>query len=47
LIWAEQRRAYRQHPGEYYLIESANPNVQGIDGAVFSFVEFLHELATV
>jgi acetylornithine deacetylase/succinyl-diaminopimelate desuccinylase-like protein len=34
-------------PDEYYLIESANPKVQGIDGAVFSFVEFLHELATV
>jgi acetylornithine deacetylase/succinyl-diaminopimelate desuccinylase-like protein len=34
-------------PDEYYLIESANPKVQGIDGAIFSFVEFLHELAAV
>jgi acetylornithine deacetylase/succinyl-diaminopimelate desuccinylase-like protein len=34
-------------PDEYYLIESANPKVQGMDGAVFSFVEFLHELAAV
>ena len=34
-------------PDEYYLIESANPKVQGIDGAAYSFVEFLHELATI
>jgi len=34
-------------PDEYYLIESANPKVQGIDGAVFSFAEFLHELAAI
>src|SRR5882724_1170719 len=32
-------------PDEYYLIESANPKVQGMDGAAFSHVEFLHELA--
>jgi acetylornithine deacetylase/succinyl-diaminopimelate desuccinylase-like protein len=32
-------------PDEYYVIESANPKVQGMDGAVFSFVEYLHELA--
>jgi acetylornithine deacetylase/succinyl-diaminopimelate desuccinylase-like protein len=32
-------------PDEYYLIESKNPKIQGIDGAVRSFVEFLHELA--
>ena len=31
-------------PDEYYLIESANPNVQGFDGAVMSFVEYLFEL---
>ncbi|HEX2834663.1 MAG TPA: M20/M25/M40 family metallo-hydrolase [Thermoanaerobaculia bacterium] len=31
-------------PDEYYLIESANPNVQGFDGAVMSFVEYLYEL---
>jgi len=34
-------------PDEYYLIESANPKVQGIDGAAYSFVEYLHELATI
>jgi di/tripeptidase len=32
-------------PDEYYVIESANPKVQGIDGAVHSYVEFLYELA--
>src|SRR5216684_10994 len=32
-------------PDEYYVIESANPKVQGIDGAVRSHVEFLFELA--
>lgn len=32
-------------PDEYYLIESTNPKVQGFDGAVMSFVEYLHELA--
>lgn len=32
-------------PDEFYLIESANPKVQGIDGAAFSLVEYLHELA--
>src|SRR6516225_8086429 len=32
-------------PDEYYVIESANPNIQGFDGAVLSFVEYLHELA--
>jgi acetylornithine deacetylase/succinyl-diaminopimelate desuccinylase-like protein len=31
-------------PDEYYVIESANPNVQGLDGAVMSFVEYLYEL---
>jgi acetylornithine deacetylase/succinyl-diaminopimelate desuccinylase-like protein len=31
-------------PDEYYLIESSNPNVQGYDGAVMSFVEYLYEL---
>ena len=33
-------------PDEYYVIESKNPKVQGMDGAVFSFVEYLHELAS-
>jgi acetylornithine deacetylase/succinyl-diaminopimelate desuccinylase-like protein len=32
-------------PDEYYLIESANPHVQGLDGAVASFVEYLYALA--
>jgi acetylornithine deacetylase/succinyl-diaminopimelate desuccinylase-like protein len=31
-------------PDEYYVIESANPNVQGIDGATRSYVEYLYEL---
>jgi acetylornithine deacetylase/succinyl-diaminopimelate desuccinylase-like protein len=33
-------------PDEYYVIESTNPKIQGFDGAVFSFVEYLFELAT-
>jgi acetylornithine deacetylase/succinyl-diaminopimelate desuccinylase-like protein len=32
-------------PNEYYLIESNNPKVEGIDGAVRSYVEFLYEMA--
>ena len=32
-------------PDEYYVIESSNPKVQGFDGAVMSFVEYLYELA--
>ena len=32
-------------PDEYYVIESANPKVQGLDGAVQSYVEYLYELA--
>jgi hypothetical protein len=32
-------------PDEYYVIESKNPNVQGINGAVRSFVQFLYEVA--
>ena len=34
-------------PDEYYVIESTNPKVQGFDGAVWSFVEYVNELATV
>ena len=34
-------------PDEYYVIESKNPKVQGLDGAVFSFVEYLYELAVI
>lgn len=32
-------------PDEYYVIESANPAVQGYDGATMSYVDFLYELA--
>ncbi|HEX8893634.1 MAG TPA: M20/M25/M40 family metallo-hydrolase [Terriglobales bacterium] len=32
-------------PNEYYLIDSTNPKVSGIDGAVVSFVEYLYALA--
>jgi len=32
-------------PDEYYVIESTNPKVQGLDGAVESFVDYLYELA--
>jgi acetylornithine deacetylase/succinyl-diaminopimelate desuccinylase-like protein len=32
-------------PDEYYVIESSNPKVQGLDGAVQSYVEYLYELA--
>jgi hypothetical protein len=34
-------------PDEYYVIESTHPKVQGYDGAVRSFVDYLYELATV
>jgi len=32
-------------PDEYYVIESTNPKVQGIEGAVRSYVEYLYEVA--
>ncbi len=32
-------------PDEYFLIDSKNPKIQGLDGVVFSFVEFMYELA--
>jgi acetylornithine deacetylase/succinyl-diaminopimelate desuccinylase-like protein len=32
-------------PDEYYVIESSNPKVQGMDGAVLSFAQYLYELA--
>jgi acetylornithine deacetylase/succinyl-diaminopimelate desuccinylase-like protein len=32
-------------PDEYYVIESTTPKIQGYDGAVMSFVEYLYELA--
>ncbi|MCG6927813.1 MAG: M20/M25/M40 family metallo-hydrolase [Acidobacteria bacterium] len=34
-------------PDEYFVVESENPNVAGWDGAVMSYVEYLHELATI
>jgi acetylornithine deacetylase/succinyl-diaminopimelate desuccinylase-like protein len=32
-------------PDEYYVIESGNPKIQGMDGAARSHVEYLYELA--
>jgi acetylornithine deacetylase/succinyl-diaminopimelate desuccinylase-like protein len=32
-------------PDEYYLIDSTNPKIQGMDGAVLSFAQLFHELA--
>lgn len=32
-------------PDEYYVIESKNANVQGLDGATRSFVEYLYQVA--
>jgi acetylornithine deacetylase/succinyl-diaminopimelate desuccinylase-like protein len=32
-------------PDEYFLVDSVNPKVQGMDGAVRSFVEYLYALA--
>ncbi len=34
-------------PDEYYLIESTNPKVQGLDGAIGSFVEYLYALLEI
>jgi acetylornithine deacetylase/succinyl-diaminopimelate desuccinylase-like protein len=31
-------------PDEYYVIESSNPKIQGMDGATLSFVQYLYEL---
>jgi acetylornithine deacetylase/succinyl-diaminopimelate desuccinylase-like protein len=31
-------------PDEYYVIDSANPKVQGIDGATRSYVEYLYAM---
>jgi acetylornithine deacetylase/succinyl-diaminopimelate desuccinylase-like protein len=33
-------------PDEYYVIESANPKIYGLDGAVRSFVDYLYVLAS-
>jgi acetylornithine deacetylase/succinyl-diaminopimelate desuccinylase-like protein len=32
-------------PDEYYLIESQNPQVSGLDGAIRSYVDYLYALA--
>ncbi len=32
-------------PDEYYVIESTNPKIQGLDGAVRSFADYLYDLA--
>jgi acetylornithine deacetylase/succinyl-diaminopimelate desuccinylase-like protein len=34
-------------PDEYYLVDSKNPNVQGMDGAVRSFVKYFYEVASL
>jgi len=34
-------------PDEYFVVESVNPNIAGWDGAVRSYVDYLHELAVV
>jgi len=34
-------------PDEYYVIESSNPEVHGMDGAVRSFVDYLYEIAAM
>src|SRR5690348_8743075 len=34
-------------PDEYYVIESSNPKVQGMDGAVRSHVDYLYALASI
>ena len=34
-------------PDEYYLLESTNPKMEGMNGAVLSFVEYLYQLAAL
>jgi hypothetical protein len=34
-------------PNEYYLVESTNPKIAGIDAAARSYAEYLYELAAV
>ena len=34
-------------PDEYYVIESSNPKVQGMDGAVRSYVDYLYALGSM
>jgi hypothetical protein len=33
-------------PDEFYLVDSTNPKVQGLDGAITSFVECLYALGS-
>ena len=32
-------------PNEYYLVESTNPKIRGLQGATFSYVEYLYQIA--
>ena len=32
-------------PDEYYLIESTNPKLRGLQGATLSYVEYLYQIA--
>jgi acetylornithine deacetylase/succinyl-diaminopimelate desuccinylase-like protein len=34
-------------PDEYFVVESSNPKVQGMDGAARSFVDYLYEIAAM
>jgi acetylornithine deacetylase/succinyl-diaminopimelate desuccinylase-like protein len=34
-------------PNEYYIIESSNPKIKGMDEAAFSYVQYLYELAAI
>lgn len=39
-------RGYGAHaPNEFFVIDSSNPKVAGLDGAAFAFVDFLHQVA--
>jgi hypothetical protein len=42
---AARRPRSRYPPDEYFLIDSANPKVAGLDGAVRSFVDLFYTLA--
>jgi hypothetical protein len=45
-LWPTRLRSARgMPPNEYYLIDSTNPKVSGLDGAVGSFVQYLYALA--
>ena len=34
-------------PDEYYVIESSNPKVEGLDGATMGYVDFLYQIASI